>query len=328
MQARSLPGWSRFSLLTLVLLLITLASAAPLAAQDWKGRGRLQGIVTDMDGNPIKGAQVTLRSVEEPDAGPAPITTNKHGRWSYLGLVGGKWKVEIEAPDYHGSEGEIDVSEISTNDTVRVSLRPITEQEKAAAAEDAAMGLIDKGNTLLEEKKFGEARAQFEQALGKLEPQQQVPVLRGIAHTYTEQGKTDEAIDTLKKALAIQPDDVDSLRVISTLLVSEGHEEEAGEYMARLPEGQKVDPTAALNVGIDLYNKKDLDGALAKFNRVVEENPSLPDGYYYRGLVFLNQGKNAEAIADFKKLLELAPDYSQATEVKQFLDYLESQKKK
>ena len=79
------------ALLAVVLLLL---SSARLFAQEWKGIGRLQGIVTDESGQPIEGAKVTLRAGDQTpkpeSSGPPPITTDKHGKWSILGLTGGR----------------------------------------------------------------------------------------------------------------------------------------------------------------------------------------------------------------------------------------------
>ena len=72
-------------------------------------------------------------------------------------------------------------------------------------------------------------------------------------------------------------------------------------------------------MGIKKYNDKDVTGALEMFDRVVRENPNLPDAYYYRALAYLNQGKTEEAKADFRKLLEIAPDHEKAAEAKEFL---------
>jgi len=47
----------------------------------------------------------------------------------------------------------------------------------------------------------------------------------------------------------------------------------------------------------------------------------MAEAYYYRGLVFLNKGKTAEAKADFKKLLEIDPKNKFAKEAQ---DYLKS----
>ena len=58
------------------------------------------------------------------------------------------------------------------------------------------------------------------------------------------------------------------------------------------------------------------------FTKAIEIDPSKADGYYYRGLSYLNAKKNAEAKADFKKYLELAPDGSEAKEAREILQTL------
>ena len=91
-----------------------------------------------------------------------------------------------------------------------------------------------------------------------------------------------------------------------------------------MPEGTKLPPDMLLNVGIQQYNEGDMDSALEYFDRTVEENSAMPDAYYYRGLVHLAQGANAEAAADFKTLLTLASEGKQADEARDFLEFLES----
>ena len=160
----------------------------------------------------------------------------------------------------------------------------------------------------------------------------QVPVLRAIASTYYRESalaktkeakkeKVDQSIATLKQAIEIKPDDAESLQLIVNLLVGAGREAEAQTYMARLPQGAKVDAVTLINVGIKYYNEKQIDKALDQFNRVIAENPEMAEAYYYRGLVYLNKSKTAEAKADFKKLLEIDPKNKFAKEAQ---DYLKS----
>ena len=101
-----------------------------------------------------------------------------------------------------------------------------------------------------------------------------------------------------------------------------GKEKEAEVYIARLPEGTKIDPNSMLNVGIKLYNDKDLNGALERFDRVVKENPTLANAYYYRGLTYLGLNKAAEAKADFQKALELEPNGPNADEIREYIKEL------
>jgi tetratricopeptide (TPR) repeat protein len=89
-----------------------------------------------------------------------------------------------------------------------------------------------------------------------------------------------------------------------------------------MPQGAKVDADTLINVGIKYYNEKQLDKALEQFNRVVTENPEMAEGYYYRGLVYLNKNKVPEAKADFQKLLEIDPKSKYANEVREYLKAL------
>ncbi|HEX2222922.1 MAG TPA: tetratricopeptide repeat protein [Thermoanaerobaculia bacterium] len=313
-----------------------LLPALPAAAQSWAGKGRLQGEVKTADGKPVAGAKVTLRKGDgpvDPKAdGPKPVMTNDRGKWSVLGLTQGAWGVLIEKEGLETSEGQVQVNEFGINPPVRVTLAAGAAPAPAAAAQqqpaapnaadqwgEQAAASIDRGNTLLQQEKFAEARAEYEKALAGLEPANHPPVLRGIARTYYQEKKADQAIAILKKALEIKPDDLESLRLISNLLVAEGREQEAQTYMARLPQGESVDPATLLNVGIKAYNEGKLQDALAQFDRVAKENPNLADAFYYRGLAHLGLNKSAEAKADFQKALELDPRHPKAAEIKDFI---------
>jgi tetratricopeptide (TPR) repeat protein len=329
------------SALLAALLLCSLSSTLPLPAQDWRGRGRVQGVVTDQDQHPVEGATVTLRKGNDPvkaeGPGPAPLKTDKKGRWSMLGLAHGAWGVLIEKQGYIPSEGRINVEEEGLVPPILISLKPIpkeqAQQEQAPSKGSQALAAITDGNAALQADKLVEAREAYEKALALLDPPNQVPVLRAIASTYYRESgqvktkdekaqKLEKSIATLKQALEIKPDDTESLQLIVNLLVGAGREAEAQTYMAKLPQGAKVDADTLINVGIKYYNQKQLDKALEQFNRVVAENPEMAEAYYYRGLVYLNKNKVPEAKADFKKLLEIDPKSKYANEVREYLKAL------
>jgi tetratricopeptide (TPR) repeat protein len=333
---------SRFAKPALLAVLL-LSAGASLWAQGWAGRGRLQGLVKDPDGKPLAGAKVTLRQgappVKADGPGPVPLTTDKNGKWTYLGLAGGTWGVLIEKEGYVTSEGQAQVIEggVGVAAPIAVTLRAVPKEQIQKQQEESkggqAVKSIESGNTLLQQEKYAEARAEYEKALALLEPQYKPAVLRGIASTYYKEAaqakdkqakahKMDQAVGALKQALEIKPDDPESLQLISTLLVDAGRENEAKAYMARLPQGTKLDPDTLLNVGIRAYNDKKVDDALAEFSRVIEQNPQLAEAYYYRALTYLNKGKNKEAKADLQKLLELDPNNKFAAEAREFLKSL------
>jgi tetratricopeptide (TPR) repeat protein len=312
----------------LLLAALTLAAGVPAQGQAWAGRGRLQGTVKDESGKPVEGAKITLRKgtdrVDPKTDGPAPLTTDKNGKWSTLGLAQGPWGILIEKEGFIPSEGQAPVNEFGPSPPINVTLKVIPKEVLQKAEQESAAGqakaAIERGNALLNEGKYAEARAAYQEGMAKLEDKTVHPaILRAIADTYFRENKIDQAIETLKQALALAPDDVDSLRLITTILVGAGREAEAQVYMAKLPQGTTLDPNTVLNVGIKAFNEGKMDQALAQFDRAVKENPNLADAYYFRALVYLNQGKNAQAKADLQKLLELDPKSKYADDAKAFL---------
>lgn len=347
------------------LLALVCLTAAPLSAQAWAGRGRAQGSVKDEAGKPVAGATVTLRKGDPPvdpkAPGPAPLTTDAKGKWTILGLGGGKWGVLIEKEGFITSEGAIDVSEFGpappTNVVLRVIPKEVIEEAQRKAAEETATGqaktALERGNQLLnaartggqpDKAKLAEARAAYEEGVTKLaeaqgaDPEQaalfaetRLSALRAIAGIDYELGETDKAVARLKEVLASKPDDVEVTQTLISILVQAGREEEAKQYMAKLPAGAKMDANTVLNMGIKAFNDGNMEKAFEAFDRAVRENPERSDAYYYRALVLLNKAKNAEAKADLQKYLELCSGAQQAqleaecrnvSEAKEFLKEL------
>ncbi|HYG63224.1 MAG TPA: tetratricopeptide repeat protein [Thermoanaerobaculia bacterium] len=280
-----------------------LSLAAPGTAQEWKGKGRLQGDVLDAEGKPVAGAKVTLRPgappVDPAAGGPAPITTDKRGKWAILGLDNGPWAVLIEKEGFVRSEGQVQVNEYAPAKPIRIALNPAAQETRQAAAANAAgeeaLAALEAGNAKLQAGQFAEARAEYEKAMATLEPANHPAVLRGIARTYYQEKKLDQAIASLQKALELKPDDAESRKLVANIYVDKG---------------------------IEAYNATQVPEAAQQFSLAIENDGTLADAYYYRGLALMAQTKNAEAKADFQKLLELDPNYPQAADVREFLQSL------
>ncbi len=344
----------------------------PAGAQEWAGRGRVQGEIKDEQGKAVEGATVTLRkgtervSVEAP--GPKSLTTDAKGRWAIGGLAGGAWGVLIEKEGFLSSEGQVKVNEFGPAPPVNITLNVIPREMIEAAERASAGGIINGADDLFNQKKYAEARAEYQKAMDQIDEKNQGKLKLRIAKTYlqeknfaqTEKGlqevlaaepnnleairmlaatqyelkETDKAIDTLKKATLVAPDDAGLLQELVNFLVDAGREEEAKVYIAKLPEGTKVDPASLLNIGIRQFNEGDVKQAYESFDRVVQENPAMAEAYYYRGLTALGLSadsslKPAEqkamtenAKADFKKLLELDPNGPRSADAREFLKSL------
>jgi tetratricopeptide (TPR) repeat protein len=341
---------------SLLVLSAVVLAAAPAQAQAWAGKGRLQGSIKDEQGKPVQGATITLRKgtdrVDAKADGPKPLLTDKNGKWSILGLAGGAWGILIEKEGFIPSEGQIKVDEFAVAQPLNLVLKVIPKEaiEQAQRQSEAQTGVglakaaLERGNALLGEArppggtpdkaKLAQARAAYQEGLDKLaeakldDPEVQkaveatrLSVYQTVAGIDYELGKTDEAIAMLKQVLVGKPDDAGVIQLLVNLLVQAGKEEEAKQYMAKLPEGAKVDADTVLNMGIKAFNDGQMDKAFAAFDRAVKENPERADAYYYRGLIYLNKSKNAEAKADFNKYLQLDPNdtYHHVDDTKAFL---------
>jgi len=367
----------------LAILALTILIPGLALAQAWAGKGRAEGIVMDENGDPIEGATVTLTLPAAGNEGPEPLTTNKKGRWGFLGLDGGVWKVLIEAKGYMSSPGQLQVNPYQAAQPLKITMRVSAtakidtgdermeagdyagaraDYEKAMTAlppdaqgrlrarvgetylqegnysaartefsraltvipeEEQAFLLLQIGNTHQMEKNYPQARAQYEKALPLLSPEGQAEVLMTIAQGFGLEQNTTGAIDTLIRAEQTAPGNPQVIQVLADLLMREGRDDEAAEYMARLPEDIELPSDMVLNMGIRLYNEGSMEEALGFFERAAEEHPDEPEVYYYRGLVYLSQGRNDDAIADLKHLLEIDPDSSHKAEVEEFLKFLE-----
>ena len=339
-----------------VVMALVVAATVPVAAQDWKGRARLQGKVETEDGTPIEGATITLLMGGEEGQGPGPIVTNKKGRWSVLGLRNGSWMITIEKEGYVPAQDMLPVTEAGQNPPLEVPLQRVedTEWHKKGIA---VKGQLEHANELYQQGQWAAAREIYEQALGELEEDSQAGVILAIAQTYLleedldaasaelqkvlakepdnpqalrvqaavlgKKGDTDGAVAALQGLLDVDPENTEALQAMVETLVAAGRDEEAQQYMDRLPEGATIDPTAYLNRGIVRYNEGDMEGAMEFFMKAQEHNPDEATVYYYRGLAYLAQEQNDLAKADFEKLLEIDPEHPKAAEVQEFLGFLQ-----
>ncbi len=318
---------------TLAVAFTAMAVAASSQAQDWKGKGRIEGQVTDVAGAPVAGASVRVYLGADTAAGPEAVISDKDGKWKIEKLAYGTWKLEITAPKFEVLTGEVPVTKEQSAPNITVKLAP----------EDTAGRAIDAGNTLFNQHKWAEARAEYEKALAALTPEQQATNKRGLqlmiaqidvrmkqapkaieslqtlvaekpddheawrilAQAQREAGQKEAAIDSLKKVAELAPQDTAVYDFLLEWLVEAKRTAEAEEYLAKAP--GKIDPVTLLNLGIQYFNDKKYPEAVAKFDAVVAADPKRTDVLYFRGLAYMEQKRHPEAKADFEKLLAADP---------------------
>lgn len=111
-----------------ILVSVTLGGTLALG-QGW--RGRAHGSVLGPDGEPLAGAQVTLRpervAAEVGAAAAATTRTGKDGRWAAVLSAPGVWAITVEAEGFHPADGLVPVPDQGPAAEVRVELRSLDE---------------------------------------------------------------------------------------------------------------------------------------------------------------------------------------------------------
>lgn len=307
-------------------LSVLLAAAPALLAQEWRGgRARVEGSVKNEKGEPIAGAKVSLRWKGHPE-GP-DLTTDKKGKWAILGIVGGSWNIDFEAPGYVSRQISVELKETERSPSIDIQLAPAqppVEREelmvggKRISKETAEA--IEKGNAAMTASSFAEARAQYLKAVPELPDN--APLLMRLAAAYYAEGNAEEAVKYAKKVVERDPEDAGAWRMIAEMELQGGNLDAGMAALEKVPPEKIRDGQPYLNMGILLYNKKKSAEAEAALNKAIGIQPDLADAYYMRGLARLQLKKKAEAKADLQKYLELAPSGAEAKDVREILKTL------
>jgi Flp pilus assembly protein TadD len=272
--------------------------ATPLAAQDWKGLGRLSGKVSDTEEAPLAGVTIKL---DLPERGGTTVTTDKKGRWAVLGVAAGTWHIDFSRDGYVTKAISVTLpSESVRLPVIAVKLQtatpagPSPELVRVAANADAAY----------KAGRWAEARAEYEKVLAQ-EPALTALIEQQIGFTFIQEKDFAAAMKHLRKAVAADPTN-HKLRAIAAQAALEGGLlDEARELLANLDESVIDSPDIFFNMGVNFLNAGDLAAAIDYFGKAIRVDPSYVDAYYRRAVGYVGQGRNAEARADFEKVLEL-----------------------
>ncbi len=296
------------------LLVVCLILSFTALAQDYKGKGRVKGLVTDEQGNPLEGVKVKLFSVRASQE--FTVETDKHGVWHGNWIRNGAWNVDFEKLGYAPKKISMQISEFGKNPDVEVALKKV---EGLIISKELEEQLI-KGNELFSQESYDEARAVFTKMLEE-NPDAYV-INQNIGNCYFQEEKYEQALEYYRKVLEKDNEDTNVLLSIGNCFANMGENETALEWYGKIEFEKIDDPTVLYNIGTNLFNLAKYDEALIYYERSVEIQADFLDGLYQLGLVYLTTGNNDNAIIQFEKYLELDSESGRADQVRGFLDYL------
>ncbi len=133
-----------------------------------------------------------------------------------------------------------------------------------------------------------------------------------LGRIYVREGRLDEALTALNKALSINPYAFEARTNLGIVYSSKGLIEEAiDEYQKALKINPDYGP-AHTNLG-NIYGRTGRsDEALAEFQKAIDCNPDNAEAHYNLGIIYRSKGMFSEAIDEFKKALGVNPTIAEA----------------
>jgi tetratricopeptide (TPR) repeat protein len=293
-----------------------LLAGALASAQDWRGAGRIEGVVQDESGQPI--ADATIKA-DCPKRGGTTLKSDKKGRFVLGGVVGCNWAFDVEAAGYEAKKISINLpSESARLQPVKV---PLKKAGGAAAASPELQAAAAKADAAYKEGRFADARAEYEKLLA-LRPDLGPTIYQQIGFSFVQEKQFGKAVESLEKVLATDPGN-GAVRAIAAQAALEGKMvDKAKSLLAGLDESQIQNADVFFNMGINFFNAGEVQDAIGYFGKAIAKDPAHVDAYYRRALSYLGQGNSAEAKADLQKVVELQPDGEMGAAAKKALEQL------
>ncbi len=168
------------------------------------------------------------------------------------------------------------------------------------------------GVSYLEERNFTAALTDLSEA-EKLDPNN--PELQyNLGRTLVGKRRLDLAERKFLRALALKPNYSEARNDLGVLYLETGHWDNAIQQF-RAVKDDLFYPNhehATINLGLAYLGKTDYTAALEEFSSARAANPRNPIVRASIGRVLFAQGKTEQAVQEYRKALEIAPEYASA----------------
>jgi tetratricopeptide (TPR) repeat protein len=311
--------------------------------------GGLTGKANLQNGSLCVGCPIIIERQEI--KGTYKTKTDKKGKYTYIGLPVGTYKITLQNPNgrtlfYFGGQhiglGEptelnFDLAkEIKTQQQANPEAQQKIEQQAKEQKEYQGLkGLFDAGVALMNEKKYAEAAAKFEQALPLAKGKNELAVEERLAEAYTKDKQYDKAAEIYKKSIELDPTNAGLHNNLGNVYADMNKIPDA---KAEFQKSAEVDPAHAgqayFNLGAIMYNQGNMDESAAAFKKATEIDEKYAAAYFWLGQALMGkatmnkEGKVIPAPGTIEALetyLKLEPNGTDAETAKALLQTVQGE---
>jgi tetratricopeptide (TPR) repeat protein len=290
--------------------------ALPAAAQ-----GMIQGTVVDAQGQPVDGAKITIEQTEGVTR-KFETKTDKKGAFIQIGLQSSGYKVTAEKDKLGAASANTRVSQRGPA-SVRLVIGGGAGNDPTVAAKTAELRkAFDEGVAQSRAGQYDASIESFNKALA-VNPNCQ-DCLYNIGYAYAQKKELDKAEENYKKAILVKPDYAEAYNGLANIYNAQRKFDEAAaasakanELTASAPGGLAGGSADSLyNQGVILWNSGKIPDAKKAFEQAIAANANHAESHYQLAMALVNEGKLAEAGAEFNTYLKLSPDGPNAATAK------------
>jgi len=299
---------------SILIMLGILLIAGMLPAQNWKGKGRLEGTVTDETGAPLAGVKIKLTFVKDNEG--FEVVTEADGVFHANWIRKGAWNIDFFKPGYEMKALSISANEYTKNEPITIALK----KASGIVLTDEIKDELNKANDLFDQKNYPGA---IELYTTIITANPEIYILyKNIGNCYFAQEQYDKAEESYLKILEKEPTNADAMVLIGNTYANRNNLEKAMEWYGKIDVEKITDATVLVNIGINYVNMGKSEDALKYFKQAVVVNPNDLDALYRLGLAYISAADSDDAIVCFENYLKIDSTSERADQVRKFLDYL------
>lgn len=179
-----------------------------------------------------------------------------------------------------------------------------------AVTENNAFAHSNIAGALLTQNKVEEALPHLQKALA-LTPDDYNTLVRA-ARAYYVRGDHDTAVATLKRAIKTHPDYLRAYDDLYKILIATGKAEEALQEYENAVKVNRGVPEFCFAYGNVLASNGKFDEAILQYEHVLKVNPHHSGSHFNIGLVLMAKGHYEKAEVHFRKTISINPDHAPA----------------